>query len=95
VPIEGARTTLMFFVILIEAFIVANFICYTSMPADLSAFAVRFNATPWLVVAAICVIDVGLGPAREALSNRRAPAARRFPSRLHDVNRAARFAWPD
>jgi len=53
VQIEGARTTLMFFMILIEAFIVANFICYTSMPADLSAFAVRFNAAPWLVVAAI------------------------------------------
>jgi len=46
--IESARTTSMLFMILIGAFIFANFINYTSMPADLKAFAVQFKATPWL-----------------------------------------------
>jgi tripartite ATP-independent transporter DctM subunit len=68
VLIESARTTSMLFMILIGAFIFANFINYTSMPADLKAFAVQFKATPWLVVAAICVIYVVLGTAMEELS---------------------------
>jgi tripartite ATP-independent transporter DctM subunit len=68
VLIESARTTSMLFMILIGAFIFANFINYTSMPADLKAFASQFKATPWLVVAAICVIYVVLGTAMEELS---------------------------
>ena len=68
VLIESARTTSMLFMILIGAFIFANFINYTSMPGDLKAFAVQFKATPWLVVAAICVIYVVLGTAMEELS---------------------------
>jgi tripartite ATP-independent transporter DctM subunit len=68
VLIESARTTSMLFMILIGAFIFANFINYTSMPADLKAFAVQFKETPWLVVAAICVIYVVLGTAMEELS---------------------------
>jgi tripartite ATP-independent transporter DctM subunit len=68
VLIESARTTSMLFMILIGAFIFANFINYTSMPADLKEFAVQFKATPWLVVAAICVIYVVLGTAMEELS---------------------------
>jgi tripartite ATP-independent transporter DctM subunit len=68
VLIESARTTSMLFMILIGALIFANFINYTSMPADLKAFAIQFKATPWLVVAAICVIYVVLGTAMEELS---------------------------
>ena len=68
VLIESARTTSMLFMILIGALIFANFINYTSMPADLKDFAAQFRATPWLVVAAICVIYVVLGTAMEELS---------------------------
>ena len=68
VLIESARTTSMLFMILIGAFIFANFINYTSMPADLKEFAAQFKSTPWLVVAAICVIYVVLGTAMEELS---------------------------
>jgi C4-dicarboxylate transporter, DctM subunit len=58
----------MLFMILIGALIFANFINYTSMPADLKDFAAQFKSTPWLVVAAICVIYVVLGTAMEELS---------------------------
>jgi tripartite ATP-independent transporter DctM subunit len=68
VLIESARTTSMLFMILIGALIFANFINYTTMPGDLKAFASQFQATPWLVVAAICVIYVVLGTAMEELS---------------------------
>ena len=68
VLIESARTTSMLFMILIGALIFANFINYTSMPADLKEFAAQFKSTPWLVVAAICVIYVVLGTAMEELS---------------------------
>ena len=68
VLIESARTTSMLFMILIGALIFANFINYTSMPADLKGFASQFQATPWLVIAAICVIYVVLGTAMEELS---------------------------
>jgi len=66
--LESARTTAMLFMILIGALIFANFINYTTMPADLKSFAGQFQATPWLVVAAICVIYVVLGTAMEELS---------------------------
>ena len=68
VLIESARTTSMLFMILIGALIFANFINYTTMPADLKGFASQFQATPWLVIAAICVIYVVLGTAMEELS---------------------------
>ena len=68
VLIESARTTSMLFMILIGALIFANFINYTSMPADLKDFALRFRDTPWMAVAAICVIYVVLGTAMEELS---------------------------
>jgi tripartite ATP-independent transporter DctM subunit len=68
VLIESARTTSMLFMILIGALIFANFINYTTMPADLKSFAGQFQATPWLVVVAICVIYVVLGTAMEELS---------------------------
>jgi tripartite ATP-independent transporter DctM subunit len=66
--IESVRTTSMLFMILIGALIFANFINYTSMPADLKDFALQFKDTPWMVVAAICVIYVLLGTAMEELS---------------------------
>jgi tripartite ATP-independent transporter DctM subunit len=68
VLIESARTTSMLFMILIGALIFANFINYTTMPGDLKSFAAQFQATPWLVIAAICVIYVVLGTAMEELS---------------------------
>ena len=68
VLVESARTTSMLFMILIGALIFANFINYTTMPADLKAFASQFQATPWLVIVAICAIYVVLGTAMEELS---------------------------
>ena len=68
VLVESARTTSMLFMILIGALIFANFVNYTSMPADLKDFALRFKDTPWMAVAAICVIYVVLGTAMEELS---------------------------
>jgi TRAP-type C4-dicarboxylate transport system permease large subunit len=38
------------------------------MPADLKAFVTQFQATPWLVIVAICFIYVVLGTAMEELS---------------------------
>ena len=68
VLVESARTTSMLFMILIGALLFANFVNYTTMPADLKAFVNLFQATPWLVVVAICVIYVVLGTAMEELS---------------------------
>jgi tripartite ATP-independent transporter DctM subunit len=68
VLIESVRTTSMLFMILIGALIFANFVNYTTMPADLKDFALRFKDTPWMAIAAICVIYVVLGTAMEELS---------------------------
>jgi tripartite ATP-independent transporter DctM subunit len=68
VLIESARTTSMLFMILIGALLFANFVNYTTMPADLKSFVTMFQTTPWLVIAAICVIYVVLGTAMEELS---------------------------
>lgn len=68
VLVESARTTAMLFMILIGALIFANFINYTTMPADLKGYVAQFSETPWLVVAAICVVYVVLGTAMEELS---------------------------
>jgi tripartite ATP-independent transporter DctM subunit len=68
VLVESARTTSMLFMILIGALLFANFVNYTTMPADLKSFVNLFQATPWLVVVAICVIYVVLGTAMEELS---------------------------
>jgi C4-dicarboxylate transporter, DctM subunit len=68
VLVESVRTTSMLFMILIGALIFANFVNYTAMPADLKDFALRFKDTPWMAVAAICVIYVVLGTAMEELS---------------------------
>jgi tripartite ATP-independent transporter DctM subunit len=68
VLVESARTTSMLFMILIGALLFANFVNYTTMPADLKSFVNLFQATPWLVIVAICVIYVVLGTAMEELS---------------------------
>jgi tripartite ATP-independent transporter DctM subunit len=68
VLIESARTTSMLFMILIGALIFANFINYTTMPADLKGFVTRFQLHPILVIVAICAIYVVLGTAMEELS---------------------------
>jgi C4-dicarboxylate transporter, DctM subunit len=66
--VESARTSAMLFMILIGALIFADFINITSMPADLKGFVTRFELSPIMVVAAICVIYVLLGTAMEELS---------------------------
>jgi tripartite ATP-independent transporter DctM subunit len=66
--LESARTTAMLFMILIGALMFAEFVNITTMPADLKAFVTRFNVTPIMVIAAICVIYVLLGTAMEELS---------------------------
>jgi tripartite ATP-independent transporter DctM subunit len=68
VLVESARTTSMLFMILIGALLFANFVNYTTMPADLKSFVNLFQSTPWLVIVAICVIYVVLGTAMEELS---------------------------
>ncbi len=68
VLIESVRTTSMLFMILIGALIFANFINYTTMPADLKGFVAQFQVHPILVIVAICVIYVVLGTAMEELS---------------------------
>jgi tripartite ATP-independent transporter DctM subunit len=68
VLVESAATTSMIFMILIGALLFANFINYTSMPADLRNFITQFDAQPWMVVAAMCVVYVVLGSAMEELS---------------------------
>jgi C4-dicarboxylate transporter, DctM subunit len=66
--VESARTSAMLFMILIGALMFADFINITSMPADLKGFVTRFELSPIMVVAAICVIYVLLGTAMEELS---------------------------
>jgi C4-dicarboxylate transporter, DctM subunit len=66
--VESARTTAMLFMILIGALIFANFINYTTMPADLRGFVTEFELRPIMVIIAICAVYVVLGTAMEELS---------------------------
>ncbi|MBI3436851.1 MAG: TRAP transporter large permease [Proteobacteria bacterium] len=66
--VESARTTSMLFMILIGALLFANFVNYTTMPADLNNFVKLFEISPVMVIAAICMIYVVLGTAMEELS---------------------------
>ena len=68
VLIESARTTGMLFMILVGALVFANFVNYTTMPAELKAFVTQYQLHPYAVMAAICVIYVLLGTAMEELS---------------------------
>jgi C4-dicarboxylate transporter DctM subunit len=66
--VESARTTAMLFLILIGAFVFADFINITTMPSDLKNFVTGFGIHPITVVVAICAIYVILGTAMEELS---------------------------
>ena len=68
VLMESARTTGMLFMILVGALVFANFVNYTSMPADLKNFVMQYQISPITVMIAICVIYVLLGTAMEELS---------------------------
>ena len=68
VLIESARTTSMLFMILIGALLFANFVNYTTMPADLRSFVTQFNVHPTLVIVAICGIYIVLGCVLESMS---------------------------
>jgi C4-dicarboxylate transporter DctM subunit len=68
VLVESARTTAMLFVILIGALIFANFVNFTTMPADLQTFVARFGLHPVLVVIAMCGVYILLGCVLESLS---------------------------
>jgi len=68
VLVESARTTAMLFAILIGALIFANFVNFTTMPADLRTFVGQFELHPVMVVIAMCVIYVILGCMLESLS---------------------------
>jgi TRAP-type C4-dicarboxylate transport system permease large subunit len=58
----------MLFLILIGAFIFANFVNFTSLPDDLKRFVAQFALHPIWVIVAICAIYVLLGTAMEELS---------------------------
>jgi len=68
VLLDSARTTAMLFVILIGALTFANFINFTTMPADLRTFVSELEVAPVFVVLAMCVIYVVLGCMLESLS---------------------------
>ena len=68
VLVESARTTSMLFMIIIGAFLFANFVNYTTMPGDLKDFVVQFDFHPALVILAICIVYIVLGTAMEELS---------------------------
>jgi len=68
VLVESARTTSMLFMIMIGAMLFANFINYTTMPADLKGYVTGFGLSPVMVVIAICAIYIILGTAMEELS---------------------------
>jgi C4-dicarboxylate transporter, DctM subunit len=65
---DSARTTGMLFLILIGALVFANFVNFTTMPADLKNFVLQYQISPMAVMVAICVIYVVLGTAMEELS---------------------------
>ena len=66
--VESARTTGMLFMILVGALIFANFMNFTTMPADLKALVSSYNISPMMVMIAICAVYIILGAAMEELS---------------------------
>lgn len=66
--VESARTTGMLFMILVGALVFANFVNFTSLPADLKNLVSTHNISPLSVMIAICAIYVILGAAMEELS---------------------------
>ena len=68
VLVESARTTGMLFMVLIGALIFANFINFTSLPADLQSYVQQFNVSPVMVIVIICAIYILLGCVLESMS---------------------------
>jgi tripartite ATP-independent transporter DctM subunit len=68
VLVESVRTTGMLFMVLIGALIFANFINFTTLPADLQAYVKQFNIRPIAVILVICAIYVVLGCVLESMS---------------------------
>ncbi len=68
VLVESSRTTAVLFLILIGAFMFANFVNLTTMPSDLVDFIKWMNMPPIGVVLMICAIYILLGTAMEELS---------------------------
>lgn len=66
--VESARTTGMLFMILVGALVFANFVNFTSLPADLKNLVTANNISPMAVMLAICATYVVLGAAMEELS---------------------------
>jgi tripartite ATP-independent transporter DctM subunit len=66
--IESARTTGMLFMILVGALVFANFVNFTTLPADLKSLVSTHNISPVAVMIAICAIYIVLGAAMEELS---------------------------
>lgn len=68
VLVESARTTGMLFMVLIGALIFANFINFTSLPADMLDAVKHFDVHPIAVIVAICIIYIVLGCVLESMS---------------------------
>ena len=68
VLVESARTTAMLFTLLIAATIFANFVNFTTMPADLKEWITHLGLSPVMVVGAMMVIYVILGTVMEELT---------------------------
>ena len=66
--VESARTTGMLFMILVGALVFANFVNFTTLPADLKSLVSTHNISPVAVMIAICAIYIVLGAAMEELS---------------------------
>lgn len=68
VLVESVRTTAMLFLIMIGAFIFANFVNFTSLPSDMLRWVETFRDTPFVVLLIICGIYIFLGTFMEELS---------------------------
>ena len=68
VLVESARTTGMLFMILIGALIFANFINFTTLPADLKHYVQAFALSPLAVIVMICALYILLGCVLESMS---------------------------
>jgi tripartite ATP-independent transporter DctM subunit len=66
--VESARTTGMLFMILVGALVFANFVNFTTLPADLKSLVSTHNISPVAVMIAICAVYIILGAAMEELS---------------------------
>ncbi|MBC5784639.1 TRAP transporter large permease [Ramlibacter sp. USB13] len=68
VLLESSRTTGMLFLVLIGALTFANFINFTTLPADLQEYVRHFGIRPLFVILLICAIYIVLGCLMESMS---------------------------